>query len=93
MTWRERVDKALKRKRFTDEDKKLVELWATCAISELDLRIPRKPEGGPRDFYLINDGLTFTTNVKANNPEYASNILNAIHKREQKLLKEMGFVD
>jgi len=54
MNWKERIEKALKTKHFTEEDRKLAALWITCPISEIADKITLKHNSlskGPKDIY------------------------------------------
>jgi len=78
MNWSERVKRANKAKRFTEEDLALATLWTTHPISEFADQIELKEgqlEKGPQDIYLVLDGIYFTKgiedNVNGNNLESA----------------------
>jgi hypothetical protein len=85
--WDQRVLEAEKRKAFTPEDKNLCILWTNCAISEVDQRIPRKPDtGAPLDFYLKTFGADFMSQVQGDKVAMVKVTLANIKKREQQLL-------
>ena len=48
MNWKQRVDKAVKAKRFTKEDLELASLWISCPISEFadDIELRRVEREG-----------------------------------------------
>lgn len=84
MRWKDRVEKALKTGRFTDEDKTLSILWVTDPISEIADKITLKNNDirkGPKDIYLILDGIFFTKGVEEDDVNLANNCFLSIHKR------------
>ena len=89
MNWKARVEKALKTKHFTEEDRKLAALWITCPISEVADKITLKHNSlskGPKDIYLVLDGIFFTKGVEDDDVDVAlaSNCYLSIQKRVSK---------
>ena len=89
MNWGDRIKKAEKSKYFSDEDKLLAGLWVTCPFSEyadkIELRTG-KIEQGPRDIYLLLDGLYFTKGVEEDDVDLVVNCYNSMHKQVEALV-------
>jgi len=93
MNWKERIEKALKTKHFTEEDRKLAALWITCPISEIADKITLKHNSlskGPKDIYLVLDGIFFTKGVEDDDVALASNCYLSIQKRVNKALTKIN---
>lgn len=87
-TWRMRLDEAIHYKRFSDEDIEEAQLWTTDPISEIKDKIELKNKDikfGPKDIYLILDGIFFTKGVENHDVALALACYNGIHKRVEKL--------
>jgi len=81
MNWEERIKRAIKAKRFTDEDLKLASLWTTCPISEFADQIELRDGNlakGPTDIYLLLDGIFFTKGIEDGNVDLAKHCYYAI---------------
>jgi hypothetical protein len=63
--------------------------WKRCAISNLDVRIPRDEYGKPLDIVLLNLGGRFGGEVFCREYEQAKIILQRIEDRAAELLKEL----
>jgi hypothetical protein len=89
-TWETRLKEAVQNKRFTKEDVKEAQLWTTDPISEIKDKIELKNNDikfGPKDIYLILDGIFFTKGVEENDVALAEACYKGIHKRVEKLYK------
>ena len=90
-TWETRLKEAVQNKRFTKEDVKEAQLWTTDPISEFKNTIEFKNgelKFGPKDIYLILDGIFFTKGVEENDVPLAEACYKGIHKRVEKLNNE-----
>jgi len=88
MNWKQRLERAQKSKRFTQEDKSWAELWITDPISELTDKITLKNNDlaqGPNDIYDILDGIFFTKGVEEDDIGLAMSCYMSIHKRIEKI--------
>jgi len=88
MEWKDRIDIAIKKKVFTEEDKTLSRLWVTDPISEVKDKIPLIGNDiikGPNDIYLILDGIFFTEGVLKDDINLAVNCYKSIVERTKKL--------
>ena len=73
MKWITRIRKALKRKKFTEQDKDLAQSWNTCAVGELDVIV---------NWELQLLGSNFYHAVKQDKTRAALIIYNKIQKTE-----------
>ena len=88
MTWLQRVEQAVKSKQFTNDDIELVKLWITDPISEfasiIELR-HNELKYGPKDLYLVLDGIFFTKAVEENDINMAVMCFKSMIHRVNKL--------
>ena len=87
-SWSERVKQAVKNDKFTDEDENLSQLWITDPIAEFYGVVEYKDNDlrrGPKDIYLILDGIFFTKALEDCDLELALACYNSIVKRINKL--------
>lgn len=87
-TWLQRVERIVTTKTVQPEDVKLASLWITDPISEfkdvIELRTGRI-ENGPKDIFLVLDGIFFTKGVEDHDIPLLFNCFRSICKRINKL--------
>lgn len=63
--------------------------WTTCACGWQDPGIPRRLNGEPQDFRLMEYGMDFSRAVRKQDPGEALRILLLIEKRSAEILAEV----
>lgn len=102
-SWRERIQEARVRGKFTEEDYANSANWLTCAVGEQQAAMPNivlvkrctcRPgctvTGNPGDEFLDRDGINFLDAVKAHDCDRAERLLGAIEDRALQLKREHG---
>lgn len=93
MKWQDRIEAALKSGKFTEDDRGLIQLWTTDPISEIKNIIELKDgdvKRGPKDIYLILDGIFLTKAVEDNDMPLALNCYRSMNQRAIRLHGDIG---
>ena len=95
MNWRQRIEAACVRQRFSSDDRQRAAIWETCAVGEqrskqvlyaTDFHAKRGDfKRRPYDDKLTELGRDFLIAVKGNSPAYALRLLILIERRSRAL--------
>jgi hypothetical protein len=91
MTWTERVNNAIQRGYFSEDDKQLADDWATCPCGGQNSQILLSKEGWPKDDELTWQCAFFYDFVCCNDFVKARNMLIMIDKRIAVVLAKTPF--
>ena len=79
MNWKQRIEEAKVRGKFSVEDKLFVASWSRCAVGEINLPISAlNDDGSPKDILLCSLGSSFMIEVRDDNIERASELYEEI---------------